>query len=366
VKIRLRHIPFLLLWGAVAAYVVYASATARRQRSACVVQRLDIEIADSTAHGLLVSASSVREWIARAKIPTIGTAAGEVDLTAVEQLIARNGFVDRVAAYVDHAGVLHVEIRPREPLLRLLTDGVNAYVTADGTVFAAPHSSSLYVPVVTGPYRPPFPADYAGRIRDCTDAELQRIDGRIAELEREKYPLYRREAENRRNLAALRRMRIKRRWWRGESASEFEARVAELRSYKAQKRRDCRYEAQQIRLGIERIEERQRAERAAQKKLEKSYEDFMKLLTFVQSVEKDDFWRSEVVQIVARTTSSGALEIDLVPRSGRHIVRFGRLERVEEKFGRLMHFYRRGLSRIGWDEYRTIDVRFDGQVVCRK
>ena len=92
----------------------------------------------------------------------------------------------------------------------------------------------------------------------------------------------------------------------------------------------------------------------------------MKLLTFVETVEEDDFWRSEVVQIVAHTTPSGALEVDLVPRSGRHTIRFGRLERVEEKFSKLMRFYRNGLPKIGWDEYRTVDVRFDGQVVCKR
>ncbi len=91
-----------------------------------------------------------------------------------------------------------------------------------------------------------------------------------------------------------------------------------------------------------------------------------KLLTFVESVESDAFWRSEVVQIVARTTPAGALEIDLVPRSGRHTVRFGRLEDAERKFDKLMRFYRGGLSRIGWEEFRTIDLRYNDQVVCRK
>ena len=102
------------------------------------------------------------------------------------------------------------------------------------------------------------------------------------------------------------------------------------------------------------------------KKLEKSYEDFCKLITFVEFVESDDFWRSEVVQIVASTSDSGALEVALVPRSGTHTVLFGRIERVEEKFDKLLRFYRHGLNHLGWDRYRTVDVRYAGQVVCRK
>ena len=117
---------------------------------------------------------------------------------------------------------------------------------------------------------------------------------------------------------------------------------------------------------IERIAGLQEAERRKQKKLEKSYEDFMKLLTFVETVEDDDFWRSEVVQITAKTTPSGALEVELTPRSGRFAVLFGRLEDVERKFDKLLRFYRSGLSSIGWSEYRTIDIRYNDQVVCKK
>lgn len=354
------------MWSAVAAYVGYAAATAHTRRAARTVRALEIEVVDSTSQGHLVSVGSVRGWIARSGLETVGVRVDAVDLTGLEQLIARNGFVEEVAAYVTYGGVLRIEISQRKPLLRLLTDGVNSYVTREGFVFAAPRASSLYVPVVTGSYRPPFPADHAGPVRAHIDAELRRIDRRIAELEREKYPLYTRELKNDRNLSALRRMRIKRQWWRLESSRAFEARVEELRRYKAQKRRDYRYEARMVQQGIDRLAAEQEAERRKQKKLEKTYEDFMNLLTFVEKVEEDDFWRSEVVQIVARTAPSGALEVDLVPRSGRHTIRFGRLENAEEKFAKLMRFYRRGLPHIGWDEYRTIDIRYDDQVVCSK
>ena len=92
----------------------------------------------------------------------------------------------------------------------------------------------------------------------------------------------------------------------------------------------------------------------------------MKLLTFVETVEDDDFWRSEVVQITAKTTPSGALEVGLTPRSGRFAILFGRPEDAERKFDKLLRFYRSGLSSIGWSEYRTIDIRYNDQVVCKK
>ena len=71
-------------------------------------------------------------------------------------------------------------------------------------------------------------------------------------------------------------------------------------------------------------------------------------------------------QIAARTTPSGALEVELTPRSGRFTILFGRLDDIGGKFDKLLRFYRSGLSSIGWDEYRTIDVRYRNQVVCKK
>ena len=365
-KKYLRYALLTLLWGVVAAYIVYAGTAAGRLRAGKKVGRVEIEVVDSSSMGYLVSGRMVREWIAHSGIKTNGTAVDAVELAAIEALIAKNGFVERVDAYVTYGGVLHIDISQRRPLLRLLTDGVDSYVTPEGYVFAAPRASSLYVPVVTGSYRPPFPASYVGSVREHIDLRLGEIDERIAELEREKYPLYRREMENDRNISALRRMRIKRQWWRLEGSREFDARVDALREKKAGLRRTYRYRAGVIREEIERIAGLQEAERRKQKKLEKSYEDFMKLLTFVETVEDDDFWRSEVVQITAKTTPSGALEVELTPRSGRFAVLFGRLEDVERKFDKLLRFYRSGLSSIGWSEYRTIDIRYNDQVVCKK
>lgn len=354
------------MWAAVFVYIVWAGSAVRRERTASRIRSLTVEVVDSTSQGYLVTGAQVRRWISQGGIGTVGTPVAEVDLTGIERLIARNGFVDEVAAYVSGRGELHVTITPREPLLRLLTDGRNSYVTSEGYVFEAPRASSLYVPVVTGPYRPPFPTSWVGDVRTYIDRRKQEIDARIAELERSKYPVYRREQANDREYREFRRKRIKRRWWKGESAEAFEKRVQELLAQKAEHRRLYRYRSRQFAAQLEQIAAQQESERRKQKNLEKSYEDFLKLLTFVETVEKDDFWRSEVVQIAAHTTSSGALEVELVPRSGRHTILFGRLEDVDRKFDKLMRFYRNGLSTIGWDEYRTIDIRYKDRVICKK
>ena len=80
---------------------------------------------------------------------------------------------------------------------------------------------------------------------------MQQIDDKIAELEREKYPLYRRELKNDENIRSLRRMLIKKRWF--ESSESFGERVRELRKRKEQLRRKYRYEAQVIQSAIDKF-----------------------------------------------------------------------------------------------------------------
>ena len=82
---------------------------------------------------------------------------------------------------------------------------------------------------------------------------------------------------------------------------------------------------------IANVTARQDAEREKQKKLQKRYEDFLKLINFVKYIENDSFWRAEVVQIITSTMSSGDLRVDFIPRSGRHLVRLGTLDNVEQK-----------------------------------
>ena len=39
-------------------------------------------------------------------------------------------------------------------------------------------------------------------------------------------------------------------------------------------------------------------------------------------------------------------------------------ENIEDKFRRLRVFYEKAASYEGWQKYRTIDLRYRGQVVC--
>lgn len=361
----LRYVLLSLLWGGVAAYVCYAASLARRARSEAVVQRLEVIVADSSAHGSLVRSDEVRGWIARSGLKTVGAPCDSINLTAIEQLIASNGFVGSAEAGIGGEGVLRVVIMQRRPIVRLRLEGMDRYATNEGYLFEPPRRSARYVPVVSGSYRPPVPSRYSGSVREHIDHEQWKIDTTIHFLERSKLPHYAAERKTNLKLREVRRMRVSRRWWKFESEESFEERIIAKREEKALLRRKYRYELRCLAAEIDRIDLRQEQLRAEQKKLEKKYEDFTKLLTFVEQLEADDFWGSEVVEIIAHTAPSGALEVQLVPRSGLFTIAFGRLERIEEKLTKLDRFYRDGFPAVGWERYRVVDVRFSNQVVCR-
>lgn len=255
----------ILLWIFVAVFVVVFDRRAAHHRAETKVHKLTVDIVDSLRDETLVSGDAVRRWIAGGKIATVGVPVAEVDLAGIEQVIRRNGLVDRVNAYVTYDGELRVEVSQRRPIMRLLVDGYDCYVTADGFVFPAPRSGSVYVPVVTGRYAPPVPPKYVGRVEDHIAARIAESEARIVEMQYEKVPLFQSDKAVEDSLRSVRRMRIKKGLF--ESHDHFDGRVAALRARKADLRRDYRYRQREIERKIDAVTARQDAERENQKKV---------------------------------------------------------------------------------------------------
>jgi cell division protein FtsQ len=60
-------------------------------------------------------------------------------------------------------------------------------------------------------------------------------------------------------------------------------------------------------------------------------------------------------------------ELELYPKFGYHTIEFGRAdETMKEKFEKLKIFYKEGLAKVGWEKYKIINLKYQGQVVCQK
>ena len=85
------------------------------------------------------------------------------------------------------------------------------------------------------------------------------------------------------------------------------------------------------------------------------------LYWLVRYIDSSEFWKAQIQQIVV---SKDGLE--LIPTIGSHRIVFGEAEEIDEKFNKLMIFYSRGLSKIGWNVYSAINLKFKNNVICKK
>lgn len=76
----------------------------------------------------------------------------------------------------------------------------------------------------------------------------------------------------------------------------------------------------------------------------------------------NDFWNSQIVQIYVNEKN----DVELIPRVGNHNIIIGDANNLKEKMDKLMIFYKKGLSKTGWNEYTTINLKYKNQVVCTK
>ncbi|NCU03209.1 MAG: hypothetical protein GXC73_04410 [Chitinophagaceae bacterium] len=74
---------------------------------------------------------------------------------------------------------------------------------------------------------------------------------------------------------------------------------------------------------------------------------------------KHDFWMAQVDQVNITN-----YEFELVPKLGNHVIQFGDAQQMEQKFNRLLLFYKRIMNKTGWNYYSQLDVRFDKQLVA--
>jgi cell division protein FtsQ len=79
-------------------------------------------------------------------------------------------------------------------------------------------------------------------------------------------------------------------------------------------------------------------------------------------IAKDSLWNEQFVQLYVNDKK----EIELVPRVGKQKIIFGDGNDIEDKFKRLLVFYKKAIPYVGWDTYSSVSLKFKGQIVCQK
>ena len=83
---------------------------------------------------------------------------------------------------------------------------------------------------------------------------------------------------------------------------------------------------------------------------------------FLKSVQQDDFFKNLFAGI--HINANG--EWVLYPKPGNHKVRLGKPQNLDKKLERLKTFYQTVVDQNNIDSIKTLDLKYDGQVICRK
>ncbi len=86
------------------------------------------------------------------------------------------------------------------------------------------------------------------------------------------------------------------------------------------------------------------------------------LFSLMEDIQSDEFMLALAEQIFVTENR----EFIIVPKLGKQKILLGRYENIEDKFKRLKIFYKEALPYEGWNKYKTINLKFKGQVVCKK
>lgn len=88
--------------------------------------------------------------------------------------------------------------------------------------------------------------------------------------------------------------------------------------------------------------------------------ELFKLAKYVQA---DSLWNSQIEQVYINRDS----QIEMVPRLGNQKIILGNnADSLEQKFGKLLIFYKKIIPAVGWDAYRSVDLSFANQLVCER
>ncbi|MDQ0640857.1 cell division protein FtsQ [Pedobacter sp. W3I1] len=215
---------------------------------------------------LIPGADNLKNFIEREEIDAIlkedqgvllGRNLENINIHKIEKKLQSNPYIGFAKVYVDMDGVLHIEVKQRQPILRILNEnGQDFYIDNDGLKMPTSSNFTANVLVATG---------------HITEVFGSRVDTLHTQLARDLYKT-------------------------------------------------------------------------------------------AQYIKKDTLWDSQIEQIVVDQKN----DIELIPRVGNQRIILGNADSLEKKMKNLLLFYKKAMPQVGWDTYKTINIKYTNQIVCEK
>ncbi len=86
------------------------------------------------------------------------------------------------------------------------------------------------------------------------------------------------------------------------------------------------------------------------------------IYTLAKYINDNKFLRALIDQIYINNDN----EIELITKINPSVIKLGTIDNYKKKFKKLIIFYKNGLPKLGWNKYKSINLKYKNQVVCEK
>ena len=351
-----------MLFVVVVGIIIWSAILKHEHHTMLLTKSLDINISDG-GECPLADVESIDRWIREHGQYSDNMKMEYLDVGAVERVALSHSAVASANAYVNYDGHAIVDVVLRTPIARLRIDGYDMYITEDGFLLPTVEDRTAAVPVITGSYKALFRPNYTGYAEQMVRDSMASLERYIESLEDAKLPYYYQLEANDSELREALSESVRKGIFM--SQSDFEILASELARRKVAARELHNTKKREIEAAIAALSKEQQETRLKQRYVQNVGDDFSALLDFLKSIGNNNFWRAEVVQIMLNGGGTEHMELSFVPRSGSFVVDLGTVTELDNKLSNLYRFYHKGLDKLGWSKYKSISLRYNGQVVCR-
>ena len=79
-------------------------------------------------------------------------------------------------------------------------------------------------------------------------------------------------------------------------------------------------------------------------------------------IKQDSLWDAQIEQVFVNNKN----DIELIPRVGDQRIILGSADSLEIKMRNLLAFYKQAMPKVGWNVYKTINIKYTNQIICEK
>ena len=111
-------------------YIVFAIFTSCNKSNDRICKKVEIMIKDSE-HLRFINEEDISRFLDEKKLNPKGVNMQSVDIENIEKTLKKHSCIKSAECYKTHSGTLYIEIKQREPVLRIMNNGKDFYIDKD-------------------------------------------------------------------------------------------------------------------------------------------------------------------------------------------------------------------------------------------